>query len=62
MANFTLINGDEQTAFEEHPIETARKALTAAAEIEGPDWAGVMLRFASALPERGRMVRGRGDA
>jgi hypothetical protein len=62
MANFTLIHGDEQTAFEEHPIEVARCALREAAEAESPDWAAVMLRFTSALPERGRMVRGRGDA
>jgi len=53
----TLHLGDAEASFEEHPIEIARKALIAAAELESPDWSAVMLRFASALPPRGRLIQ-----
>jgi hypothetical protein len=36
----------------EHPIETARRALMAAAHLESPEWAAILVRFASALPPR----------
>jgi hypothetical protein len=61
MANFTLHQGGATQTFEEHPVEVARKALLAAAEVESSRWSGILLRFAEALPERGRMVRGRDD-
>ncbi|MGH2890158.1 MAG: hypothetical protein ACRDNJ_11070 [Solirubrobacteraceae bacterium] len=38
---FALIEG-------EHPTEAARRALYAAAEAEGRDWAAIILRFADA--------------
>jgi hypothetical protein len=34
MPNLTLIEGDEERTFLEHPIEEARRALLAAAELE----------------------------
>jgi hypothetical protein len=58
MPALTLHHGEAERTFEEHPIEVARKALLDAAETEGSDWAGVMLRFASALPHRGAILRG----
>jgi hypothetical protein len=48
----TLHQGGAEAVFEEHPTEIARKALMAAVEIETPDWAAVLQRFASALPHR----------
>ena len=36
----------------EHPMEVARRALMDAARLEGPRWAEIMVRFASALPPR----------
>jgi hypothetical protein len=37
---------------EEHPVETARRALLRAAEIETPHVAKALRRVADALPER----------
>lgn len=54
---FTLHHGANQATFEEHPIETARKALLAAADLENEDWAAIMRRFASVLPNRGAVRR-----
>jgi hypothetical protein len=53
MATLTVIGGGGERTFEEHPTEIARRALMAAAEVETPEWAAVVLRFASALPHRG---------
>jgi hypothetical protein len=49
----TLHQGDEKAFFAEHPIEVARKALIAAAEIEGEAWSSAFLRSAELLPKRG---------
>jgi hypothetical protein len=54
--SLTLIEGDEQRTFTEHPMETAKRALLAAAELEGDDWAAVCRRIASALPDRAAKV------
>lgn len=65
MTTLTLHQGDTQQEFVQHPVEVARVALYAAAEIEGGEWASVILRFASALPNRPRMQQKReegGDA
>jgi hypothetical protein len=52
MATLTLMQGDAEQAFIEHPIETARKALMAAADLEPEDWAARFRRVAAALPSR----------
>lgn len=52
MATLTLHHGDAQAAFEEHPTETARRALTAAAQVESPHLADHLRRFAETLPPR----------
>lgn len=54
MATLTLLDGDAQQTFEseEHPIEVARKALLAAAEIESEILAPALRRAAAALPQR----------
>jgi hypothetical protein len=58
MTALTLIEGDEQRTFEEHPMETAKRALLAAAEFEdqfeddGCGWATILRRIGSAMPER----------
>lgn len=41
-----LHQGDEAASFVEHPMEVARKALRAAADLETAEWAAVLLRFA----------------
>lgn len=63
MTTLTLHHNDERRTYVEHPIEVARRALRAAAQLEeqsndelGPDWASVMLRMASALPSRTRKL------
>jgi hypothetical protein len=57
MATLTLHQGTAEQVYAEHPIEIARRALREAAEAEGPDWASIMLRVASALPERGPIMK-----
>jgi hypothetical protein len=58
-ANLTLHQGDAERTFVEHPVEVARRALLEAADLEqdsggnGPEWARIMRRVASALPRRG---------
>ncbi len=52
----TLIDGNAQQAYEEHPVEVARRALMAAADLESPDWAARFRRVAAALPHRGGPV------
>ncbi len=42
--------------FTEHPTETARRALLAAADVESPPVAATMRRLAALLPDR-RMVQ-----
>jgi hypothetical protein len=54
--SLTLIEGDEQRTFTEHPIETAKRALLDAAELEGDEWAAMLRRFASVLPDRAGKV------
>lgn len=49
----TLHHGDAEASFSEHPTETARKALIAAARIENPRLADQLRRFAETLPRRG---------
>lgn len=50
--SLTLIDGGEHRTFTEHPMETARRALRDAAEIEGEEWAALCRRIASSLPDR----------
>jgi hypothetical protein len=57
MATLTLIDGDAQQAFEEHPTEIARKALMAAAEVETDGWPELLRRSARALPKRGPILK-----
>lgn len=53
MPAFTLHQGANQAAFIEHPVEAARRALEAAAEVESDrEWCGLMLSFARSLPDR----------
>jgi hypothetical protein len=54
----TLHQGDQQAEYVEHPTETARKALMAAAEVETSAWAGILQRVASALPHRPTIMKG----
>jgi hypothetical protein len=54
----TLHQGDAKASFVEHPIEVARKALVAAAEIEPEIIAARLRRVASLLPERGSVRAG----
>jgi hypothetical protein len=56
----TLHQGDAKAEYVEHPIEVARKALKAAAEVElasgteiGEEWSELCKRFARTLPRRG---------
>lgn len=56
MPQLTLYQGDARREYAEHPIEVARAALLAAAQIESEEWAAVIRRFASALPPR-RILR-----
>lgn len=53
----TLIDGNAQASFEEHPIEAARRALMAAARLgsETPEWQMRFRRVADALPSRGSL-------
>jgi hypothetical protein len=53
-----LHQGDAEASYEEHPVEVARKALFAAAELENENWSAALRRAASLLPERGPIVRG----
>ena len=60
---FTLHHGERSATFQEHPVEVARRALLAAADLEneaGP-WAGLMRRVASSLPDRERLRRATPD-
>jgi hypothetical protein len=52
MVDLTLIEGDAVAEFSEHPTEVARRALFDAANVETPEWSALVLRFASALPDR----------
>jgi hypothetical protein len=54
----TLHQGDARQTFTEHPIETARKALEAAASVETGELADVLARFARRLPDRGPIANG----
>lgn len=56
----TLHQGDQEAAFVEHPLEVARRALLEAANLERDEWAAVMRRFASALPNRSPVRKGEG--
>ena len=54
----TLIHGDAHAEFTGHPIETAREALMAAADVEAVPWADLCRQFAAALPDRGPLQKG----
>jgi hypothetical protein len=49
----TVHHGDQAAAFSEHPTERVRRALRAAARVETEEWSALLLRMASALPDRG---------
>ncbi len=57
----TLHHGQRQAVYADHPTVAARKALEAAAAVEGGEWAAVMLRFAHTLPDRPPITRGGED-
>jgi hypothetical protein len=48
----TLHQGEQHAEYVEHPIETARKALLAAAHAESGQLADHCRRFAATLPSR----------
>jgi len=52
LLTLTLKQGGSETSFTEHPIEVARRALIAAAEVEEPVLAASLRRVAAALPHR----------
>lgn len=55
----TLHHGDQQAEYVEHPTETARKALLAAARVEhGSRLADHLRRFAETLPDRPAIMKG----
>ena len=58
MATLTLVQGDAEQAFQQHPMEVARRALMAAADLESEDWAARLRRVAAALPSRGSIKKG----
>jgi hypothetical protein len=57
-AKLTLPQGGNQRELVEHPTETARKALLAAAEVEDPVFADRLMRFAAAFPDRPPVAKG----
>jgi hypothetical protein len=60
MAVLTLHHGDAQAEYVAHPMEVARRALLAAAELEDEngrvDWPDWLRRIAASLPDRGRVT------
>jgi hypothetical protein len=48
----TLLEGEGHAEYTEAPIEVARAALLAAADLEPDELAEVLRRFARALPRR----------
>jgi hypothetical protein len=56
MATLTLHQGDAEASFMEHPTETARKALIAAASVEKSCFADQLRRFAETFPDRGSIL------
>jgi hypothetical protein len=54
----TLHQGDSEASFVEHPIEVARKALNAAADIESEQIAARLRRVAELLPVRTTITNG----
>jgi hypothetical protein len=57
----TLLQGDGVREYTIHPVEAARQALLAAAELEDAgDWRPTLLKFASLLPDRRSQVAGGG--
>ena len=57
----TLHHGDAEAVYIEHPIEVARKALMAAADVEDDEWRSLLRRVALSLPRRAPVRRGEGD-
>jgi hypothetical protein len=53
-----LHHGDQQAEYVEHPTETARKALMAAARVEDGRLADQLRRFAETLPDRPPIIKG----
>lgn len=61
MTSLTLHHGEASAEYVEHPIEVARKALAAAAEVEDETWAPTCRHIAALLPRRRQLVRRRTD-
>lgn len=59
--SLTLHQGENKRKYVEHPTETCRKALIAAAEVEEPVFADQLRRFAAAFPNRQRIVAKGGE-
>lgn len=57
----TLHQGDAQAEFVEHPMETARRAIMAAAEVEDDEWRSLLRRVGLSLPRRDPIKREGGD-
>jgi hypothetical protein len=53
----TLHQGDQRAEYVEHPIEMARRALLAAAELESGRWPELLRGTARNLPERGPIMK-----
>jgi hypothetical protein len=49
--------GDAKATFTEHPTAPARGACFAAAQAEPQEWAAVLRRLASSLPERPPIIQ-----
>jgi hypothetical protein len=56
----TLHQGEKTREFIEHPTETARKALLAAADYETGRWPELLRRVASELPSRESIMATKG--
>jgi hypothetical protein len=54
----TLHQGDEKADYVPHPVEVAREALMAAADVEEPALALALRRFAVGLPRRAPIRKG----
>jgi hypothetical protein len=57
-AALTLHHGDQQANYVEHPMEVARKALLAAADLEAGEWSFACRGIAELLPDRPAIMKG----
>jgi len=60
-AALTLRQGDHRAEYVEHPMEVARKALLAAADLEAGEWSCACRGIAELLPDRSAIMKGGDD-